>query len=242
MLVQLVCLDRRYQRMNCYNIREIQTILKSKYSPNTAESADVRFGLEETILGLRYQLNGIESIDPALSLFYKNALSVNAKYNSVHNFLNKPIVNFDSTKLFLSRCTLLFSTIANLPSEYLISTTTSTEMRSLPNFLVSCFLPSIKLDKTILKLDSTVLTSHRPFWALNLRETVYFSASNFLEPIAVSVLFSIKSVFEGFVCFCAQINYAILYVSALPSGLSSRILNVLPYSVISPGTLLSFDY
>ena len=100
MLVQLVCLDRRYQRMNCYNIREIQTILKSKYSPNTAESADIRFGLEETILGLRYQLNGIESIDSPFSLLYKNSLPLNFNYNSVHNFLNKPIVDFNLTKLF----------------------------------------------------------------------------------------------------------------------------------------------
>ena len=31
MLCQLVCLDRRYQRMNCFNIREIQTLLKARF-------------------------------------------------------------------------------------------------------------------------------------------------------------------------------------------------------------------
>jgi len=31
MLCQLVCVDRRYQRMNCFNIRELQGNLKRKF-------------------------------------------------------------------------------------------------------------------------------------------------------------------------------------------------------------------
>ena len=31
MLCQLVCLDRRYQRMNCFNIREVQALLKGRF-------------------------------------------------------------------------------------------------------------------------------------------------------------------------------------------------------------------
>jgi hypothetical protein len=31
MLCQLVCVDRKYQRMNCFNIRELQGILKRKF-------------------------------------------------------------------------------------------------------------------------------------------------------------------------------------------------------------------
>jgi heme/copper-type cytochrome/quinol oxidase subunit 1 len=34
MLAQMVCIDRRYQRMNCFNIREIQTLLRSRYHPD----------------------------------------------------------------------------------------------------------------------------------------------------------------------------------------------------------------
>ena len=86
MLVQLVCLDRRYQRMNCYNIREIQTILKSKYSPNTADQADVHFGLDDTALGLRFQLGDLNFIDPYLFTYYKNALSANPRFQAIHNF------------------------------------------------------------------------------------------------------------------------------------------------------------
>jgi hypothetical protein len=63
MLVQLVCLDRRYQRMNCYNIREIQTILKSRYSPNISYDSPINSFLGETMLGLRYQTLDLSSID-----------------------------------------------------------------------------------------------------------------------------------------------------------------------------------
>jgi hypothetical protein len=74
MLVQLVCLDRRYQRMNCYNIREIQTILKSQYAPNFDDTANVNFLLNETALGLRYKLMGLTSIDSSMLNYYRNSI------------------------------------------------------------------------------------------------------------------------------------------------------------------------
>lgn len=111
MLVQLVCLDRRYQRMNCYNIREIQTILKSKYSPSTADSADVHFNLNDTAVGLRYQLGGLDFIDSSMLVFYKNSIMNNSQYRVIHDFLHKPIVEFDSVKLFMGNCSLMFNVL-----------------------------------------------------------------------------------------------------------------------------------
>ena len=75
MLVQLVCLDRRYQRMNCYNIREIQTLLKSQYSPNSHDSGNINLLLNETILGLRYNLMTLTSIDSTMLNYYRNSLN-----------------------------------------------------------------------------------------------------------------------------------------------------------------------
>jgi hypothetical protein len=86
MLVQLVCLDRRYQRMNCYNIREIQTILKSKYSPNVSSDSNVRFNLNDTAVGLRYSLVGSNFLDPAMFTFYRNAITKTPRYRAVHEF------------------------------------------------------------------------------------------------------------------------------------------------------------
>lgn len=109
MLVQLVCLDRRYQRMNCYNIREIQTILKSKYSPNTSEGSDVRFGLSDTTLGLRFSIADLSFLDPAMFTYYKNALTENPTYRAVYEFLHKPIGDFEVVKLFMSKASFMFS-------------------------------------------------------------------------------------------------------------------------------------
>jgi heme/copper-type cytochrome/quinol oxidase subunit 1 len=40
MLCQIVCADRRYQRMNCFNIREMEALLKSKYFTNLIDVFD----------------------------------------------------------------------------------------------------------------------------------------------------------------------------------------------------------
>lgn len=111
MLVQLVCLDRRYQRMNCYNMREIQTILKSKYTPNSIEQSDVRFNLEDTTLGIRYQIADLFTLDTYLLVYYKNAIVNSARYKAIHEFLHKPIAEFDTVKLFMSRVSFMFSVL-----------------------------------------------------------------------------------------------------------------------------------
>jgi len=82
MLAQLVCLDRRYQRMNCYNIREIQTILKSKHSPNATKEADFHTNLEETAVSLRYTLGTLENLDFSTLIYYKNAILNSARYRA----------------------------------------------------------------------------------------------------------------------------------------------------------------
>lgn len=111
MLVQLVCLDRRYQRMNCYNIREIQTILKSKYTPNTVDAFDVRFSLNDTTIGLRYQLGGLDFISNSISVFYQNTLVSGSPYSTVHAFLNKPLVEFELINKFMNKTSSLYKTL-----------------------------------------------------------------------------------------------------------------------------------
>jgi hypothetical protein len=43
-LCQLVCIDRRYQRMNCFNVRELQSLLRNRFfeelAPNNMLLAD----------------------------------------------------------------------------------------------------------------------------------------------------------------------------------------------------------
>lgn len=111
MLVQLVCLDRRYQRMNCYNIREIQSLLKSKHSPNVSDNTDVHLSLDDTTLGLRYQIGGLSFIDVSMLTYYYNALLTSSRYRAIHAFMNKPIAEFDVVKKFMGRLSFMFNVL-----------------------------------------------------------------------------------------------------------------------------------
>ena len=63
MLGQLVCVDRRYQRMNCFNIREVQSLLKRKFFHDLVISADYHTLLNNTIINLRYKTNNLSVLD-----------------------------------------------------------------------------------------------------------------------------------------------------------------------------------
>jgi hypothetical protein len=121
MLVQLVCLDRRYQRMNCYNIREIQTILKSKYTPNVNDSNDIRFSLNDTTLGLRYQVGEIDFIQNSVLSFYQHTLFSNVPQGSIYSFLTKPLNDFSAVSLFMQKSSLTYHLIKSIAGSHTIS-------------------------------------------------------------------------------------------------------------------------
>ena len=150
MLVQLVCLDRRYQRMNCYNIREIQTILKSKYSPNPAEDVDIRSSLNESAVSLRYNLNGPDFLDPAIFTYYKNALVSHPRYRAFHEYMHTPISEITWVKLTMSRVSSMYTVLRSMyeepelgSSDLLIdSTSRSHSASSSIGNVINVFLPS----------------------------------------------------------------------------------------------------
>jgi len=59
MLGQLICLDRRYQRMNCFNIREVQSLLKRRFFTDLINSNDHHDLLDQTMLGIRFKTNDL---------------------------------------------------------------------------------------------------------------------------------------------------------------------------------------
>jgi hypothetical protein len=71
MLCQLVCVDRRYQRMNCFNIRELQGILKRRFFTDLVNSSDHHTFLNESTIGLRFKSLSDSFITPDQHLFYK---------------------------------------------------------------------------------------------------------------------------------------------------------------------------
>jgi hypothetical protein len=84
MLCQLVCIDRRYQRMNCFNIREVQTLLRSKYHPSFIDILEHHNLLEHTALGLRFKLFGFDTTQGNISIIFDYPLSKSS--TDRHNF------------------------------------------------------------------------------------------------------------------------------------------------------------
>lgn len=132
MLCQLVCVDRRYQRMNCFNIRELQGNLKRKFFSDLVNSNDHREVLNNTMIGLRFKTQDISSLNPDLFSFYQYGTHNNSKsrnllftniYDVNNNFsnigynlhsINLSIISFLTTKTpsyFFQQVTILLNEI-----------------------------------------------------------------------------------------------------------------------------------
>jgi hypothetical protein len=85
MLCQLVCVDRRYQRMNCFNIRELQGILKRKFFTDLVNTSDSHKAMDSTLISMRHKNNMSNILLYDQSLFYNFDLTNTSKYKS-YNF------------------------------------------------------------------------------------------------------------------------------------------------------------
>jgi hypothetical protein len=98
--MQLVCVDRRYQRMNCFNVRELQGNLKRKFFTDLVNSNDHRDFLNQSILGMRFKTNNNLSITPDMEAFYNFGTTTTSKaktfefvnmYSGVNTYFSVPI-------------------------------------------------------------------------------------------------------------------------------------------------------
>ena len=92
MLVQLVCIDRRYQRMNCFNIRELESLLKKRFFVDLVNTSDHHELLNKTAIGARYKLNTSDLITQNITGFYNYGI-----FNTPNNQLLN--VNYSGDKL-----------------------------------------------------------------------------------------------------------------------------------------------
>jgi hypothetical protein len=83
MLCQLVCVDRRYQRMNCFNIRELQGILKRKFFTDLVNSNDHRTLLDQSVIGLRFKNNANLGLMHDMPMFYNFGTTTSPKTKDV---------------------------------------------------------------------------------------------------------------------------------------------------------------
>jgi hypothetical protein len=119
MLCQLVCVDRRYQRMNCFNIRELQGILKRKFFTDLVNTSDNHTASESTLINMRFKNNMSNILMYDQSLFYNFDLTTTSKFKnfsftpgniysySNHNTKNLRVFGENKPESFLNYTNLL---------------------------------------------------------------------------------------------------------------------------------------
>ncbi len=180
MLCQLVCVDRRYQRMNCFNIREIQSILKRKFFTDLINSHEHHTLLDKTAMGLRFKTNNINSINSNIFIFYNYGIEFTPKIRS--SYFNTTINNttdilfFNNNSFFSS----LISKFINFNFFYFFN-----------NFYLSFFSFSSfssSLNVTFKNLSLFVFSTFFYFY-----DNFFFLLNNFVE--SLFSFFSIYSIF-----------------------------------------------
>ena len=103
MLCQLVCVDRRYQRMNAFNIRELQGILKRRFFNDLVNTTDHRQFMSQTLIGMRFKNNANLSINPDTSIIYNfgTTLPTKSKTTTLQNLYNNASI-FSDDKLYFT--------------------------------------------------------------------------------------------------------------------------------------------
>jgi hypothetical protein len=54
-------------------------------------------------------VGGFSLLDPSMFVYYKTALTQNPSYRAFHEFIHKPIIEFDSVKLFMGKASFMLS-------------------------------------------------------------------------------------------------------------------------------------
>lgn len=109
MLCQLVCLDRRYQRMNCFNIREIQAILKGRFFHDLVNTEDHRNFLDKTSIGIRFKTNNNDAINPNMLLMFR--YGANSTPQSKFQIYSDSILDEGTTREFFAPNSTMFTAI-----------------------------------------------------------------------------------------------------------------------------------
>jgi hypothetical protein len=126
MLGQLICIDRRYQRMNCFNIREIQSILKRRFFTDLINTNDHHDINGSTMVGVRFKTADLTSLNSNIFISYNYGIEVGSKFRNIEysSNLNKQIISsLPTNSLFLKTIrTPLMPTYMEIINGLLLST------------------------------------------------------------------------------------------------------------------------
>jgi hypothetical protein len=92
--------------MNCFNIREVQALLKGRFFSDLVNTHDHHEFLNKTTIGIRFKTNNLDSITPNMLLFYKNGVHSNNQTRSQSYFSS--ISSFNQYEFFNTNSKLAF--------------------------------------------------------------------------------------------------------------------------------------
>ena len=197
MLCQLVCIDRRYQRMNCFNIRELQGILKRRFFTDLVNTNDFRDLMDTSMVGLRFKTNNNIAGTPNSFAFYNFGITTSSKAKS-SSFLSN--VSVGGGRSLLSKGSVHYILTSYFNSPEVISVVSSfSALVALPGHLYGVLMTSsfsaTTLPSAVLALATTWYLSVQVivFEVITLASHVYaasFASLYFVAKEAKSVLVS----------------------------------------------------
>lgn len=110
MLCQLLCLDRRYQRMNCFNVRELQALLKNRFFTELVSSKDHHEFLDQTAIGIRFKTNNLDTIHSNTLLNFRYGINSQSQSKS-QNYTTSVFEEAGTNTLFFNQTSFLWKVL-----------------------------------------------------------------------------------------------------------------------------------
>jgi hypothetical protein len=82
--------------MNCFNIRELQGILKRRFFTDLVNSNDHHTLLNDSMIGLRFKLNNTQGIEPDIFSFYNFGTTDISKVKTSSMYSSYSLNKFES--------------------------------------------------------------------------------------------------------------------------------------------------
>ena len=113
-LCQLVCVDRRYQRMNCFNVKELQSVVRKRFFFELFDNNVYNENLNNTLISLKKKVNNLNSINK------NQTYNVESYFNKNNNFFLNFFLNFNINFLLNFNFTYVYLNFYNMVLFYFL--------------------------------------------------------------------------------------------------------------------------
>ena len=205
MLCQLVCVDRRYQRMNCFNIREVQSLLKRRFFADLVNAHDSHTLLDNTAVGLRYKLGAANAFNSNFALFSQFNLRFDSSART-HLVFSAPA--FDNVQQFPT----IAPAFARIICAFGFVMPANTFNRLFTSLLENLYSPLTPFNSLIAINSVNFLTALNTYLFISLPALFDLkradTAATLLRLIALDALSFLSSLWSSLLLFCKNLALA----------------------------------